>query len=92
MESFSILVVHFARQHGVKVLIRGFRAVSDFEGELEMAQMNHRLTSIDTIFVPTTPEHSFIASRLLREVARYGGDVTSLVPEASAKRLAEKFT
>ena len=91
IESFSVLVVDFAKQHGVTALVRGLRAVSDFESELEMAQMNHRLSGIDTVFVPTLPEHSFIASRLLREVARFGGDVTSLVPPASARRLKEKF-
>ena len=91
VESFKVLVVDFARDRGVTALVRGLRAVSDFENELEMAQMNHRLSGIDTIFVPTLPEHSFIASRLLREVARYGGDVTSLVPSTVARRLKERF-
>ena len=91
IDSFSVLVVDFARQNAVTALVRGLRAVSDFENELEMAQMNHRLSGIDTVFVPTSPEHSFIASRLLREVAKYGGDVTSFVPPAALKRLKEKF-
>jgi pantetheine-phosphate adenylyltransferase len=91
IDSFSVLVVDFAKKRGVTALVRGLRAVSDFESELEMAQMNHRLSAIDTVFIPTAPEHSFIASRLLREVARYGGDVTTFVPPASAKRLKEKF-
>jgi pantetheine-phosphate adenylyltransferase len=56
-----------------------------------MAQMNHRLSGIDTIFIPTTSRHSFLASRLLREVGRYGGDVSSMVPECVNRRLKEKF-
>jgi pantetheine-phosphate adenylyltransferase len=89
--SFSSLVVDVARDVGANVLVRGLRAVSDFESELQMAQMNRHLAHIDTVFIPTSSESSFLASRLIREVARYGGDVSDLVPAPVAKRLAERF-
>lgn len=89
--SFSSLVVDVALEVGATVLVRGLRAVSDFESELQMAQMNHHLAHIDTVFIPTSSERSFLASRLIREVARYGGDVSGLVPTPVAKRLAERF-
>ncbi|NNN20949.1 MAG: pantetheine-phosphate adenylyltransferase [Acidimicrobiales bacterium] len=87
----STLVVNVARDVGASVIVRGLRAVSDFENELQMAQMNHRLSGIETIFIPTGSSHSFLASRLLREVARYGGDVRDLVPAPVAKALGEVF-
>jgi len=89
--SFSSLVVDVAREVGATVLVRGLRAVSDFESELQMAQMNRHLAHIDTVFIPTNSESSYIASRLIREVAGYGGDVTGLVPKPVAKRLAALF-
>ena len=72
-------------------IVKGLRAVTDFENEMQMAQMNQQLSGIDTLFIPTASTHSFIASRLLREVARFGGDVTALVPAPVAKRLQERF-
>jgi len=90
--SFDSLVVDVARQVGASVLVRGLRAVSDFESELQMAQMNNHLSGIDTVFIPTSSSSSFLASRLIREVARYGGDVSGLVPEPVGKRLAERFS
>jgi len=89
--SFDRLVVDLARDLGAVALVRGLRAVSDFEAELQMAQMNHRLAGIDTVFIPTAAESSFVASRLIREVARYGGDVSGLVPAPVAARLADRF-
>src|SRR4051812_21461091 len=74
--SFSSLAVDLARKVGATTLVRGLRAVSDFEAELQMSQMNHHLAEIDTVFIPSSSEHSFLASRLIREVARYGGDVS----------------
>jgi pantetheine-phosphate adenylyltransferase len=65
--------------------------VSDFENELQMAQMNRQLSGVETIFIPTSSSHSFIASKLLREVARFGGDVSAFVPKVVAERLADKF-
>jgi pantetheine-phosphate adenylyltransferase len=89
--SMSTLVVTVAQEVGATAIVKGLRAVTDFENEMQMAQMNQRLSGIDTVFIPTASAHSFIASRLLREVARYGGDVTGLVPAPVAKRLQEKF-
>ncbi|MCL4448311.1 MAG: pantetheine-phosphate adenylyltransferase [Actinobacteria bacterium] len=83
----STLVVDVAKQVGASAIVKGLRAVSDFENELQMAQMNRQLSGIDTLFIPTSSEHSFIASRLLREVVHFGGDVTSLVPPPVAVRL-----
>jgi pantetheine-phosphate adenylyltransferase len=89
--SVSTLVVKVARDVRASAIIRGLRAVSDFENELQMAQMNRQLSGVDTIFIPTSSSHSFIASKLLREVASFGGDVSPFVPEVVAKRLTEKF-
>ncbi len=85
------LVVELAREVGATVLVKGLRAVSDFENEMQMAQMNQHLSGIDTLFMFTSSTHSFLASRLLREVARFGGDVTALVPPPVAIRLKERF-
>ncbi|HWD72962.1 MAG TPA: phosphopantetheine adenylyltransferase, partial [Actinomycetota bacterium] len=85
------LVVNVAQEVGATAIVKGLRAVTDFENEMQMAQMNQQLSGIDTLFIPTASTHSFIASRLLREVARFGGDVTGLVPAPVAKRLEEKF-
>jgi pantetheine-phosphate adenylyltransferase len=89
--SVSTLVVNVARDIGATAIIRGLRAVSDFENELQMAQMNRQLSGIDTLFIPTSSTTSFVASRLLREVARYGGDVSAFVPAPVARRLEKKF-
>lgn len=89
--SLSTLVVTLARELGASVIIRGLRAVSDFENELQMAQMNRELSGIDTVFIPTSAQYSFIASRLLREVASYGGDVTSMVPTPISVAFASKI-
>ncbi len=91
VDSFSSLVVECAQKVGASVIVKGLRAVSDFENELQMAQMNRQLSGIDTLFIPTDSEHSFIASRLIREVARFGGDVGAMVPDPVGKRLVEKF-
>jgi pantetheine-phosphate adenylyltransferase len=89
--SMSTLVVTVAREVGADVIIKGLRAVSDFENELQMAQMNRHLSGIETVFVPTDATHSYIGSRLIREVVRFGGDVTGLVPPAVARRLKERL-
>jgi pantetheine-phosphate adenylyltransferase len=91
IEFFKGLLVDFARSHGVNAIVKGLRAVSDFDTELQMAQMNHKLSGIDTLFMPTSPQHSFLSSSLVREVARFGGDVSSMVPEPVSRRLKEKF-
>ena len=89
--SVATLVVNVAQDVGASAIVKGLRAVSDFENELQMAQMNKQLSGVETLFIPTSSAHSFIASRLLREVARFGGDVTSFVPHVVAHRLKEKF-
>jgi len=71
--------------------VKGLRAVSDFDYELQMAQMNQRLTGIDTFFLATSPRYSFLSSSLVREVARFGGDVSSMVPSHVNERLVERF-
>jgi pantetheine-phosphate adenylyltransferase len=89
--SMSTLVVNVARDVGATVIVRGLRAVSDFENELQMSQMNRQLSGIETVFIPTSSAHSFIASKLLKEVVRYGGDVSPFVPESINRRLKEKL-
>ena len=85
------LVVDFARAHGVSAIVKGLRAVSDFDYELQMAQMNQSLSGIDTFFISTSPGYSFLSSSLVREVAKFGGDVSSMVPKVVADRLDERF-
>ncbi len=89
--SVSTLVVNVAQDVGATIIVKGLRAVSDFENELQMAQMNKELSGVETLFLPTSSAHSFISSRLLREVARFGGDVTAFVPKMVAARLQEKY-
>ena len=88
---FSSLVVDLARDVGADFIVRGLRAVSDFESELQMAQMNHAISGVDTLFIPSASTHSFLASKLIREIARFGGNVDTMVPPAVAKRLQGKF-
>ena len=88
---FSSLVVDLARNVGAHFIVKGLRAVSDFESELQMAQMNRSISGVDTLFIPTTSSHSFLASKLIRDISRFGGDVTSMVPPAVASRLKEKY-
>ena len=89
--AIATLLVNVARDVNATAIVKGLRAVSDFESELQMAQMNRSLSGVETLFIPTSSNHSFIASRLLREVARYGGDVSHFVPAPVAVRLQEKF-
>ncbi|GIU83947.1 MAG: phosphopantetheine adenylyltransferase [Acidimicrobiales bacterium] len=88
---FSSLVVDLARQLEVDFIIKGLRAVSDFESELQQAHMNQAVSGVQTIFIPSASTHSFIASKWIREIARFGGDVSSMVPPPVAKRLEEKY-
>jgi pantetheine-phosphate adenylyltransferase len=89
--SISTLLVNVARDVNATAIVKGLRAVSDFENELQMAQMNRSLSGVETLFIPSSSNHSFIASRLLREVARFGGDVTPFVPAPVARRLAALY-
>ena len=91
VDFFKGLLVDYARDRGASAIVKGLRAVSDFDIELQMAQMNQRLSGIDTFFLGSSPRHSFLSSSLVREVARFGGDVSSMVPAVVATRLAERF-
>ncbi|HYP44372.1 MAG TPA: pantetheine-phosphate adenylyltransferase [Propionibacteriaceae bacterium] len=86
VELFSGLLVDFCTEHQVQAIVKGLRFVSDFDYELQMAQMNRQLTRVDTFFVPTAPEWSYVSSSLVREVARLGGDVSPFLPESIAVR------
>jgi pantetheine-phosphate adenylyltransferase len=88
--SFSGLLVDFCVAHDICAIVKGLRAVTDFEYELQMAQMNRHLAGIETVFVPASPEWSFLASSLVKEVARLGGDVSGLVPSEVLARLASR--
>ncbi len=91
VELFGGLLADFAQAQGARAIVKGLRAVSDFDYELQMAQMNYRLSRVETLFMPTAPEHSFLSSSLVREVARFGGEVSSMVPPDVARRLKERF-
>ena len=91
VESFSGLLVDHARSRGVGVIVKGLRAVSDFDYELQMAQMNRHLGEVETYFVPTSPRWSYLSSSLVKEIAGYGGDVSRLVPEQVLRRLKERL-
>jgi pantetheine-phosphate adenylyltransferase len=91
IEFFKGLLVEFAKDRGAESIVKGLRAISDFDYELQMAQMNQRLSGLDTFFLSTSPQYSFLSSSLVREVARFGGDVSSMVPPLVAKRLAERY-
>ena len=92
IDSFEGLLTDFCRAHGVHAIVKGLRAVSDFDYELQMAQMNSSLAGIETVFVPTSPEYSFLASSLVKEVAAFGGDVSSLVPPTVLTRLTARLS
>ena len=88
---FTGLLTDFCQERGVSAIVKGLRAVSDFDYELQMAQMNQRLSGIDTFFISTSPQYSFLSSSLVCEVAKFGGDVSEMVPRGVVKRLAEMF-
>ena len=89
--TYSNLVVELAKEVEADFIVKGLRAVSDFESELQQSQMNHAISGVHTVFIPSATEHSFVASKWIREIARFGGDISSMVPAAVGKRLAEKF-
>ena len=89
--SFSGLLVDYCREHDIRAIVKGLRAVTDFEYELQMAQMNKQLRGVDTLFMSTNPEWSFVASSLVKEIATFGGDVAHLLPESVHHRLLERI-
>ena len=92
VRSFSGLLVDFAAQTGATLLVRGLRAISDYEYELQMALMNRRLApSIETVFLIAKEEYSYVSSRLIKEVARLGADVSGLVPDSVLRRLSARL-
>jgi pantetheine-phosphate adenylyltransferase len=91
VESFRGLLVDFCRAQDAAVVVKGLRAVSDFDYELQMAQMNHSLAGVETIFMSTNPTYSFLSSSLVKEVATWGGDVSGLVPDTVWSRLQERI-
>ncbi len=93
VEAFDGLTVDFARQHGAGFIVRGLRAVSDFEAELQMALTNRKLApEIDTTVLMTALEYGYVSSSLAKEVARFGGDVTPMLPGPVAAALAERLS
>ena len=91
VERFHGLLVDFCAENGITAVIKGLRAVSDFEYEMQMAQMNYRLAKVETLFMTTNPLYSFLRSSLVKEIAKYGGDVSGLVPEPVLARLRARL-
>jgi len=91
ISSFHGLLVNYCSDHDIHAIVKGLRAVTDFDYELQMAQMNQRLSGIDTLFMSTSPEYSFVSSSLVKEVATLGGDVAHLLPPSVHARLLERI-
>ncbi len=91
VESFSGLLVDYARARGTGAVVKGLRAVSDFDYELQMAQMNSRMAEVETLFIATSPQWSYLSSSLIKEVVRLGADVSGLVPALVQSRLEDKL-
>ncbi len=92
VDSFTGLLVEYATRKGAGVVVKGLRAVTDFEFEIQMAQMNHQLSGLETLFMSTSPSWSFLSSSLVKEVARFGGDVSGLVPKIVNERLVDALS
>ena len=92
IDSFEGLLVDYVRRRGVQVVLRGLRAIADFEYEFQLAHMNRRLApGVETIFLPTTQENFYVSSSLVKEIASFGGDVSGVVPEPVYRALRAKF-
>lgn len=90
--SFGGLTVDFCKERGANIIVRGLRAITDFEYELQIAQINHRLaSSIDTMFLTTSVEYSYVSSSIVKEVASYHGDITSFVPDSIVQDVYDKY-
>jgi len=92
IDRFHGLLVDFCATNGITAVIKGLRAVSDFEYEMQMAQMNYRMAKVETLFMTTNPLYSFLSSSLVKEIAGYGGDISGLVPEAVLARLRDRLS
>ena len=91
VDSWSGLLVDYCKSNDISMIVKGLRAVSDFDYELQMSQINLQLKGIETIFMSTAPEHSFLSSSLVKEIASYGGDVSNYVPNEILSRLKERL-
>ena len=92
VKAFDTLIVDFAREHGAKAIVKGLRAISDFEYEFEMNQLNRNMApDIESIFMMSSPQFSFLSSSGVKELAMFGGDLSGLVPDAVAARLQEEL-
>jgi pantetheine-phosphate adenylyltransferase len=91
VDAFHGLLVDYCQSNGITAIVKGLRAVSDFDYELQMAQMNYRLAGVETLFVSTNPLYSYLSSSLLKEVATYGGDVSGLLPDSVLERLTARL-
>jgi len=92
IESFDGLLVDFAKRQNAAIIVRGLRAVTDFEYELQLAQTNHKLCpQIDTVFLTTSVEYSYLSSSVVREIAGYGGDIKKFVPECIVQAVYDKY-
>jgi pantetheine-phosphate adenylyltransferase len=92
VETFDILIVDYARNVGAKAIVKGLRAISDFEYELEMNQLNRQLASdVESVYLMASPQYSFLSSSGIKEIATFGGDVSDLVPEEVAAALRERL-
>jgi pantetheine-phosphate adenylyltransferase len=92
VDSFHGLLVDYCAANGITAIVKGLRAVSDFDYELQMSQMNYRLAGVETMFITTNPLYSFLSSSLVKEVAKFGGDVQGLVPDTVLMRLRAKLS
>ena len=91
VDSWHGLLVDYCREHDIPAIAKGLRSVSDFDYELQMAQMNRELTGVETLLMSNNPEYSFLSSSLVKEVATYGGDVSDMVPPVVHERLLAKL-
>ena len=92
VESYDGLLVEFARNRGASVIVRGLRAVTDFEYELQLAQTNHKLNPfVDTVFLTTSVDYAYLSSSIVREIASYGGDISQFVPANIIETIYKKY-
>lgn len=92
VDSFHGLLVDYCTAHGITAIVKGLRAVTDFDYELQMAQMNYRLAGIETLFVSTNPLYGYLSSSLVKDIVRHHGNVDGLIPDAVLMRLQERFS